>query len=113
MIATIEIPEGNMPALGFVIVTMTGLIAWVLKSALPALLRDFRDQLNLVQDNHTKELAAARAEFRTTLAEFRADLKEMNAVNRDMNVRLSESMDKLADEIAALKASHYNCIPAK
>lgn len=89
-----------------VIVTLAGLVGWVLKSALPSLLRDFGERLDRVQTQHANELSETRNEFRQEIAAFRTDLKEINTQNRDMNTRLSESMDKLADEISALKASH-------
>lgn len=92
--------------LGGVVLSLVGVIAWVLKSALPSLLRDFGDRLDRIQTQHSKELTEARQEFRAEISFFRADLKEMNAANASMNTRLSESMDKLADEISALKTSH-------
>lgn len=96
----------NSLGVGGIVVSLVGVIAWVLKSALPSLLRDFGDRLDRIQSQHSKELTDARQEFRQEIAFFRADLKEMNAANATMNTRLSESMDKLADEICALKTSH-------
>lgn len=87
----------NAITLSGVIVTLGGVIAWVLKSALPSLLQAFRE-----------DTATMRHEFREELALFRADLKEIAASGSAMNARLSESMDKLADEISALKSSHEN-----
>lgn len=107
MFAVVVDPEvASSLGVGGIVVSLVGVIAWVLKSALPSLLRDFGDRLDRIQTQHSKELTEARQEFRAEISFFRADLKEMNAANASMNVRLSESMDKLADEIAALKMSH-------
>lgn len=90
-----------------------GLVAWILKSALPAMLRDFRDQLNKVQDDHSRELTAARAEFRQELNSFRADNKAtrdefMNALMR-MDTTLNkhaEAVTTLTNELRSMQACH-------
>jgi predicted metal-binding transcription factor (methanogenesis marker protein 9) len=90
-----------------------GLVAWILKSALPALLRDFRDQLNKVQEDHTKELIAARVEFRQELAAFRIDnasirkefMDALSKMDATWN-KTAEAVSELTHELRAMQACH-------
>jgi outer membrane murein-binding lipoprotein Lpp len=87
-----------------------GLIAWILKSALPSLLNNFRDMLEKSQAAHSQELSAARSDFMrelsSTRAEFRAELALNRADNRAMNDKLSTAIDGLAGKIEALEEHH-------
>jgi len=75
-----------------VIVTLAGIVAWVLKSALPALLKQYRDDVFRLADDF-------RAEIRLFCERQDREMAKRDAVIE----KVAGAVDKLADELSDLK----------
>lgn len=88
---------------GGAVLAFLGIVMWMLRSALPSMLKQYRDDVFELQRVNRESVAA-------TIAEFRAELRDINTrhdvelARRDKALdRITEVIDRLVDRIAKLE----------
>ena len=103
-------PVGIVTVLGGVIVTFAGIIGWVLKSALPAILdrmdkeRDKKDaMLERIATTHAAEMKEKRGEFLDALEKVERQFADALDKQAQMMAELGRVVKQLADEVRDLR----------
>lgn len=105
--------EQNVVTLAGVVVTLAGVVAWILKSAGPALLKQYRDDVFELQARSAAVLQAAIIEFRAE-NKLRDERHDRELTRRDAALdKLTAVVDRLADQVGALEARTDDHRPVK
>jgi hypothetical protein len=78
--------------LGGITASLLGIVVWIFKVALPALM-----------ERHEKRLDAKETQCAIERSEHRAERKEEGHLNRQTHEKLAGAIDKLASEVSAIK----------
>ena len=95
-----EIDSVNPITLAGVIVTLVGVIAWILKSAVPAIAKQYRDDVFAMNAERKAEVAALVQSFREELHENN-ERHDREMAKRDVLLeKLTASVDALAKQVS-------------
>jgi hypothetical protein len=95
----------NDYVLGGVLVTLVGVIAWVLKSAVPTLAKQYRDDVFGLQKDYKDALATLAGKFDLALDKL-GERHERELQKRDVALeKLTTCVDKLAERVEHLESA--------
>lgn len=89
-----------------VIVVLVGTIAWVLKSAVPAMVSQYRADVFSLQKEYKDSLAAAVRDFSASLDKV-CDRHDRELAKRDAQIeRLADAVEKLCSRVEDIENGH-------